>query len=88
MGIAITSGTPYLVGAMRHQFRRLEELLETILERDVDARWQTGLVEQTRLRGVRKLNAVCLDPHMGGGIHDVDALLDGLDSREVSMDLV
>lgn len=48
-----------------------------VLRRNVNARGQTGLIEQAWLRCVRELNAVYLDPDMTRSLHDVDALSDG-----------
>ena len=42
---------------------------------DVSAHGQTGLEQQPRLRGVRDLNPVELDPDMPRGLEDVDALV-------------
>ena len=45
-----------------------------VLGWDVDARGQTGLVEQARLRGVRELNTIYLDSNVTRSVHYVNAL--------------
>lgn len=73
---------------MRDQLRRFEEIFVTILGRDVDARGQAGLVEQARLRGVRKLNTVYFHSDTVRSLDDIYALQDPLGSTSCHHDTI